>query len=69
MASVAAPTPESKSDKDQVILDGPNNGNESLAEPPIKLDIEHTIVVDDPRKWSKSRKVRSPDALAHTARL
>lgn len=26
-----------------------------------KLDIEHAIVEDDPRKWSKGRKVCLPD--------
>lgn len=27
------------------------------AEPPLKLDIEHAIVQDDPREWSNARKV------------
>lgn len=30
-------------------------------EPPAeeKLDIEHAVVTDDPRKWSPARKVRN----------
>ena len=24
---------------------------------PVKLDIEHAVVADDPRKWSRTRKV------------
>lgn len=24
---------------------------------PVKLDIEHAVVVDDPRNWSRTRKV------------
>jgi hypothetical protein len=29
-----------------------------LSNEPIKLDIEHAEVEDDPRKWSNTRKVR-----------
>lgn len=24
---------------------------------PVKVDIEHAVVADDPRKWSRTRKV------------
>lgn len=43
-------------DLNQQTIDIPRNGDESVTQDPIKLDIEHAVVKDDPRKWSKSRK-------------
>ena len=50
-------------DPTQQTLDNLEGGDEPVAQYPIKLDIEHAIVKDDPRKWSKSRKVRRSSQL------
>ena len=33
---------------------------------PVYLDIEHTIVANDPRKWSKTQKVRVFHSVSYT---
>lgn len=32
----------------------------TLSNEPIKLDIEHAVVEDDPRMWSNTKKVSPP---------
>ena len=39
-----------------VPVDGADEKAAPPTEVPLKLDIEHAIVQDDPREWSKARK-------------
>lgn len=50
----------------QLRVDGADQKAAPPADPPLEVDIEHAIVQDDPRNWSKTRKVLFWVLFAHS---
>lgn len=49
------PVPSSEPAANKIV----EKGDIDQTSAPANLDIEHAVVADDPRKWSRTRKVRS----------